>query len=59
MKSKKAISIWLNDKDRREQVDIIQKDSTRKQPYYKDTFELASSLNDDDEDEVTVIEQNE
>lgn len=59
MKSKKAISIWLNDKDRREQVDIIQKDSTRKQPYYKGTFELASSLNDDDEDEVTVTEQNE
>lgn len=56
---KKAINIWLNDKDRREHVDIIQKDSARKQPYYKGTFELASSLNDDDEDEVTVTEQNE
>lgn len=58
---KKAINIWLNDKQRREHIDIIQKDSAKKQSYFKGTFELATMSMDIDEEEVNVeqYEQNE
>lgn len=54
-----AILIWLNDKKRRAHTDVIQKDSAKKNSWFKGTFELASVSNSDDEEEDVTVETNE
>lgn len=48
---KKSIVIWLNDKKRREHIDIIKKDSARMQRYFKGIFE-STSVDSDEEGEI-------
>lgn len=47
---KKAIAIWINDKQRREHADLIKKDTAKKQPYFKGIFKLASIDSDSDDE---------
>lgn len=56
---KTAITIWLNDKQRREHLDLIKKDTAKKQAYFKGIFELASMDLDSDSDEEIDKNENE
>lgn len=48
---KKAITIWINDKKRREHIDIIQKETAKKQSYFEGIFESASTSTDIEDEE--------
>lgn len=45
---RKAISIWLNQKQRREHIDLFQKDTALKRPYFQGIFQMAQAESDDD-----------
>lgn len=46
-----AITIWLNDKNRREHKDLLQKDTAKKKPYFKGIFQSVTESDDDDDDD--------
>lgn len=55
---RKAITLWINDKKRREHANLIERDSAKNASYFKGIF---SSVGDDDDDETseTSIKQKE
>lgn len=53
MGSKKTITIWINDKQRREHVDLIQKETAKKQSHFKGIFESASTSIEIEDEEVS------
>lgn len=48
--STEAIVMWLNDKNRREHTNLMQKGIAQKQSYFKGIFDAASQDEDQDED---------
>lgn len=53
---KKAIVIWMNAKDRRQHVDLIQKETARNRPYFKGIFKLAENQPDEDDEDDDLMQ---
>lgn len=55
--SKNTIVAWLNAKNRREHVDLIQKRTAQKRSYFKGIFQSVEDESDDDENRATTVDK--
>lgn len=55
---RKAIITWLNEKERREHTDLMQKGTVQKQRHFKGIFRVASTKSGDDDDEYNINLEN-
>lgn len=53
-----AVVTWLNANNRREHVDLLQKETAQKRPYFKGIFQLAESESNDDKDPTPTVDTN-